>query len=364
MKRLLAALVSLCVIAPVFAQQDANTSQLRLVVVDETGAGIPSATVVVTPASGPAVTFSTDERGLATSPALPPGNVRLHVEFVGFEPFDSTVVLRRGAMNQNVTLKIAGFAEEIVVSDTTATDDRRGNSLSTTLEESEIEALPEDPEELAEVLTAMAGASGATFQVNGFRGGRLPSRDEIRQIRFRSNSFSADNHDAGRTQVEIITRANVRDWSGNGSFNYRSDAMNARNAFATAKTPEQNRNFNVGARGPIVAGRTSIRLNVDGRRDYQADTIVAIDERGTRLGDYVRRPSESTNVTLGLEHGLTKDQTVRLEFRTSETATTNAGVGGFNLPERAYDNEGNTQQLRAQIQGVFRKRCCTKCGCR
>ena len=89
--------------------------------VDETGAGIPSATVVVTPAAGPARTFSTDERGVATLPALPPGNVRLHVEFVGFEPFDGTVVLRRGALNQNVTLKIAGFAEEVVVSDTTAT---------------------------------------------------------------------------------------------------------------------------------------------------------------------------------------------------------------------------------------------------
>ena len=56
----------------------------------------------------------------------------------------------------------------------------------------------------------MAGGSGAVFQVNGFRGGRLPSRDEIRQIRFRTNSFSADNHDAGRTQIEIITRPNVR----------------------------------------------------------------------------------------------------------------------------------------------------------
>jgi hypothetical protein len=56
-----------------------------------------------------------------------------------------------------------------------------------------------------------------------------------------------------------------------------------------------------------------------------------------------------------MEHGLTKNQTLRLEFQTSETATTNAGVGGFNLPERAYDNEGNTQQLRAQLQGVIRK---------
>jgi hypothetical protein len=354
MKRFLFVLVALFIASPLFAQQNANQSQLRLVVVDETGAGIPSATIVVKPGSGAAVTFTTDERGVASSPSLPVGAATLHVEFEGFEPFDGTVSLRRGAMNQNVTLKIAGFTEEVVVNDTTATDDRRGNSLSTTLEQSEIEELPEDPEELAEVLTALAGGSGAVFQVNGFRGGRLPSRDEIRQIRFRTNSFSADNHDAGRTQIEIITRPNVREWSGNGSFNYRSDAMNARNAFARAKTPEENRNFNFGARGPIVKGKTSVRLNVDGRRDFQADTIVAIDERGNRLGDYVRRPSESTNFTGGIEHAVTKDQTLRLEFSARENATTNAGVGGFNLPEHAYDNSGNTQQLRAQSSAGVR----------
>ncbi len=353
MRRLLSVLFVLLAL-PVYAQ-NANQTQLRLVIVDETGAGIPNATIIVTPATGNAVTFTSDERGLATSPNLTPGNAKLHVEFGGFEPFEGQLTLRRGAMNQTVTLKIAGLQEEVVVNDTTAIDDRRGNSQSTTLEESEIEELPEDPEELAEVLTAMAGGSGAVFQVNGFRGGRLPSRDEIRQIRFRTNSFSADNHDAGRTQIEIITRPNVREWSGNGSFNYRGDAMNARNAFADAKTPEQNRNFNLGARGPIVKGKTSIRLGLDGRRDNQADTIVALDDNGVRLGDYVRRPAESTNATIGFEHALTNNQTLRFEYRHGENATENSGVGGFNLPERAYNTESSNDQFRVQAQGIVGK---------
>jgi hypothetical protein len=353
MKRFLSVLFVLLSL-PVYAQ-NANQTQLRLVVVDETGAGIPNATIIITPGTGNAVTFTSDDRGLATSPSLPSGNAKLHVEFDGFEPYEAAINLRRGAMNQTVTLKIAGVQEEVVVNDTTALDDRRGNSLSTTLEESEIEELPEDPEELAEVLAAMAGGSGAVFQVNGFRGGRLPSRDEIRQIRFRTNSFSADNHDAGRTQIEIITRPNVREWNGNGSFNYRSDSMNARNAFANAKTPEQNRTFNLGARGPIVKGKTSIRFGLDGRRDYQADTIVAIDELGNRLGDYVRRPSESTNATVGLEHALTSNQTLRFEYRHGETAVENSGVGGFNLAERAFNTNSSNNQLRAQAQGIIGK---------
>ena len=48
MKRLLLILV-LCLAAVPLAAQTANQAQLRLVVVDETGAGIPNATIVVTP---------------------------------------------------------------------------------------------------------------------------------------------------------------------------------------------------------------------------------------------------------------------------------------------------------------------------
>ena len=341
--------------APLAAQNTNNQTQLRLVVVDETGAGIPQATIVVTPANGEAVTFASDERGLAMSPQLPVGNVQLHVEFPGFEPYEGQLTLRRGAVNQTVTLKIAGVQEEVVVNDTAATDDRRGNSFTTTLEQAEIDELPDDPEELAEVLTQMAGAAGAVFQVNGFRGGRLPSRDEIRQIRFRTNSLSADNHDAGRTQIEIITRPNVIEWNGNASLNYRGDEMNARNAFATAETPEQNRQFNMGLRGPLVKGKTSLRLNVDGRRDQQSDTITALDQDGNRRGDVVFRPSEQTNLTVGIEHALTKDQTLRLEYRRGYSSTDNLGVGGFNLPERGYDRSGGNHQVRAQIQGLIGK---------
>src|SRR5688572_23708805 len=355
MRRILLVLLALLVAVPLSAQNANNQTQLRLVVVDETGAGIPQATVTVTPAAGEAVTFTSDDRGLAMSPPLATGNVQIHVEFPGFETFEDTVNLRRGAVNQTVTLKIAGVTEEVVVNDAAATDDRRGNSFTTTLEQAEIDELPEDPEELAEVLTQMAGAAGAVFQVNGFRGGRLPSRDEIRQIRFRTNSFSADNHDAGRTQIEIITRPNVQLWSGNASLNYRGDEMNARNAFATAETPEQNRQFNMGLRGPIVKGKTSIRLNVDGRRDQQSDTITALDLEGNRRGDVVFRPSEQTNLTVGIEHGLTKDQTLRLEYRRGYSSTENLGVGGFNLPERGYNRSGGNHQVRAQLQGLIGK---------
>jgi len=302
----------LAVAAPLTAQSgnqgaatQANQAQLRLIVVDQTGAGIPNAAVIVTPVNGPPVTAMSDDRGVVIVPPVPPGQATVHVEFPGFEPYNATLTLRRGATNQNVTLGIAGLQEEVVVSNLASTDDRSGNAQTTTLEQDEIDSLPDDPDDLAEALTQMTGGAGATFQVNGFRGGRLPSREEIRQIRFRTNSFSADNHDAGRTQIEIITRPNVRAWSGNVNMNLRTSLLNARNAFATTETPEEFRRFNVGFRGPIVAGKTALRFTVDGNRSYDTPTIFALNEDGSTFHDLVRRPFESTNVTAGIEHALT-----------------------------------------------------------
>ena len=339
--------------APLLAQTDAQPSQLRLTVVDQTKASVAGATVRVTRSDGTEATLTTNERGQVTVPGLQVGVVGVRVELAGFEPFEESLTLRRGTNDATVTLVIAGVREEVVVVDTTGTDDRRGNALTTTLEEKDIAELPDDPEELAQVLEQMTGGAGAVFQVNGFRGGTLPPRDEIRQIRFRINSFAADNHDAGRVQIQIITRPNVTRWTGNANLGLRTDVLNARNAFAREQTPEQFRRFQAGMRGPIVSGRTSFRLNVDGNRSFDSGTIVAQLGDGSSFADQFRRPVESTNVTMGIEHGLTNDQTLRIEYRREEDARQNQGVGNFDLAERAFTRTGTEQRLRTSVQGLF-----------
>jgi hypothetical protein len=347
---LLAIVAALFGVQPAFAQTPPQ-AELRITVIDQTGASIPMARVRVVSAAGTAFDAVVNDRGQATLTALPVGEVQLHVESDGFTPIDQAITLRRGSTNQTITLRIAGLQEEIVVNDA-AVDDTRGNSLTTTLEEDEIAELSDDPDELRAQLEAMTGGAGAVFQVNGFRGGRLPNRDEIRQIRFRSNSFSADNHDAGRVQVEIITRPGLREWSGNANFGLRNDVLNARNAFAQTQTPEQFRRFTFGLRGPLVRNRTSLRLNVDGNRSFDSGTIVALLPDG-RIGDQVKRPFEQTNVTLGLEHGFTNTQILRVEYRRGEDRRHNLGVGDFNLMERAYDRSSSSDQVRVSLQTIL-----------
>ena len=136
--------------------------------------------------------------------------------------------------------------------------------------------------------------------------------------------------------------------------------MNARNAFANGKTPEQNRQFNMGLRGPIVKGKTSIRLNLDGRRDQQSDTITALEPDGNRRGDTCAVRSEPTNVTMGIEHALTNNQTLRLEYGRGYSATENLGVGGFNLPERASTLRAAITRCAPGCRGSLARPCCNE----
>ena len=105
---ILAGAIALVAATPSFAQNNANQNQasLRLVIVDDTGAGIPMADITITPKAAGAkpVTYKSDDKGLAISPGLTPGDVVVHVEFPGFIPFEAPLNLKRGAQNQVVTL--------------------------------------------------------------------------------------------------------------------------------------------------------------------------------------------------------------------------------------------------------------------
>jgi hypothetical protein len=357
MTRILPVFLALFLAAPPVAStaaaaQQANTSELRVVIIDETGAGIPAATVTVTPASGEPITFTGDDRGRAISPALPAGNATVVVDYPGFEPYSAALTLRRGATNQTITLKIAGVTEEVVVTDTS--DTLTNAAATTTLTQDEIDALPDDADELQAALEQLAGPGGATFFMNGFRGGRLPTRDEIRSIRIRQNSFAADGHDAGRASIEIITRPSAQ-LGGNLNFGFKGDTWNARNAMARVETPEGEKSAQFGLRGPIVRGRTAFRFNGQANSSFSANTIIAIDENGNSLGSQVKVPTERTNFMTALEHSLNDNQSLYVEYQRSQTDSRNQGLGSFDWPERASERHSSGNNVRFRVQGLIGK---------
>ena len=347
MKSILLAAASLFVAAPLAAQQP--SASLRVTVVDQSGAAIVAATVRVTPRAAAPIELSSDKRGQALVPDLVVAPVHLHVESPGFAPYDAQIHLRRGNNSHTATLRIASLQEQLVVTERDGPS--RDNAFSTTLTEEELSQLPDDPDEFEEALRQMAGGD-AVFQVNGFRGGRLPPKSRIRQIRFRVNAYAAENHAAGHTLVDVITKPGTSAWSGSANLGLRDDVLNARNAFARARTPEQFRRFSGSIFGPLKKERTSLFFNVDGNAAYDSQTIVAQTPSG-RIADQVRRPVDRAEVTAGLEHALTKDQSLRVEYQRRLEERRNLGVGDFALQERAFTRETVQHQVRASTTAVL-----------
>src|SRR5262245_815542 len=111
---LLLLLVSLFAAAPASAQAD-NTAQLRVIVVDQTNAGLPTATATITADGSTPVSVVSDEKGIAMFPTLAPGVAKVRAEFPGFDPYVGQVTLKRGPNNQTVTLNLGGVQEEVTV---------------------------------------------------------------------------------------------------------------------------------------------------------------------------------------------------------------------------------------------------------
>jgi hypothetical protein len=94
-------------------------AQLRLLVVDQTNAPLPAATVTVYTLDGnPGVTVTADEKGVAVFHALPTGMTQIHAQFPGFARHVGKATLQRGQNAQTVTLRIAPFQEKVTVTAT------------------------------------------------------------------------------------------------------------------------------------------------------------------------------------------------------------------------------------------------------
>src|SRR5205807_4171861 len=153
-------------------------------------------TIRASASAAPGVTIESGGRGEALFSGVPPDRYAVHVEAPGFEPYEARDVrLRPGENRREVKLKIARLAETVNVGrdPRERASDPRSDAFATVLGQAEINELPDDPDEMERMLKEMAGP-GAVLRVNGFRGGRLPPKDQIQQIRFRRSMFAADTH--------------------------------------------------------------------------------------------------------------------------------------------------------------------------
>ena len=334
--------------------QRPTSGTLHIVVHDPSGAVIPGARVHVTSADGAAHEASSTGEGVATISSLEPGRYGVSVSFPGFETKTiSDLRVRTGDTRRDVTLSIEKLDQSVSVGrdPSTVASDPNTDRFNTVLSKQQIDALPDDPDEMESVLKEMAGP-GATIRVDGFRGGRLPPKSQIRSIRFSRDMFAAENHGGGLVFVDITTQPGLGPMRGGIDFTFRDDSLNARNAFVTEKGPEQTQQYAVNLSGTLVKDRTSFSLSAGGASLYDSASILAAVPTGT-INSNIRRPSDRVNVTARVDHALSKGHTLRASFQENQNDQQNLGAGGFNLAERAYTRTSDDRLFRIAESGSF-----------
>ncbi len=343
-----------------FAQaRTGNQATLQVTVVDPRGAAIPQAQVQIinAPAGAKNGAQKTNARGELVLNQLVAGTVQLQVSAPGFTPRTlNDVKLQPGNNQLEVRLEIAEVQEVLNVEQDKreANTDARGNAFTTVLSAEQIAQLPDDPDEFEAAIRNMAGP-GATFRVNGFRGGHLPPKEQIREIRFRMNPYAAENHDAAMIGVDIYTKPGLDNWHGSLNAGFRDEALNARNAFVPFRAAEQNRRFGIELGGPLWRKHTSLFLSADGVNAYDSVALLAALPTGT-LADAVRRPLRTLNLAARVEHMLNKTHALRGEYQCNAKRQSNLGVGGFDLYERAFSSNSTEHILRLADSGTLGKK--------
>src|SRR5579864_7396330 len=265
-----------------FALPQTPSSEFRGQVTDPSGAAITNATVVLTPTSGTPISTQTDAQGMFEFQQLAPGKYTLNVVAKGFTLYQNdNVEIADQPLRLNVELTIEVPEQKVQVSDTAPTIDVNpsSNAGAIVISGKELEALPDDPDELQADLQALAGPSagpnGGQMYIDGFTAGQLPPKSSIREIRINQNPFSSEYDKLGYGRIEIFTKPGTDKYHGQFFVSGNSSAFNSPNPFAGAEPSYDSTQYSGNLGGPLSKS-ASFFVNVERRNINDLSAINAL----------------------------------------------------------------------------------------
>ena len=248
-----------------------------MVVRDATGLPIAGALATLSAPDGQVVPLKSNDRGEAIFERVAAGTYVARIESAGFAPLDRPNVVVRGGRRTNISVELQ-IAASRSKSRSCPTADA---PFTERLTAEQIEALPDDPAELAQVLEQLVGA-GLDIRVNGFSGGELPRGAQIHEVRIRWDAASANGRGDG-PRVEIRTQPGSGGWRNRADFGLRDERFNARNAYSGQRASGQTRQYGWTLSGPIVRNRTGVSLSIDRSETFEQQAVRAARVDGTFL---------------------------------------------------------------------------------
>ena len=268
--------------------QAKTTNTLSGVVVDNTGAIVPGASVAVKHnATGVTQSSVTNSDGAFSFPSLDIGAYTVTISLQGFKTVVvNDVVLTSGSpANVKATLEVGGLEEQVVVSSTSEIVQTQSSTVSTTLNTNQIIKLPLTSRSAMDFVNFLPGVStpagNRQATINGLPRGTInitldgvnvqdntlrstdgffaivsPRLDAIEEVTVSTASQAATDAGQGAVQVKFVTRGGTNTFTGSGYYYGRRDEWNAntwfnnRNGVAKTDLKQDQGGFRAG--GPIM----------------------------------------------------------------------------------------------------------------
>lgn len=333
-------------------------------VVDSLGAIVQNASVTVTNGNSVQKTATSNRDGEFTFTGLPAGVYTVRATMPTFAVYEnSEVTITAGQRTElTVTLTVEITRQEVNVGgDNEINTEADTNASATVLKGKDLESLPDDPDELAAALQALAGPSagpnGGQFYIDGFTGGRTPPKEAIREIRINQNPFSAEFERLGFGRVEILTKPGYNKFGGSAFFNFNDETLNSRNPFATFRAPTQTKFFGGFISGPIKKNKASYAFDFD-QRMVDNNTVINATTLDANLNivnfnQTVVLPTRRTSFSPRVDLALNDRNTLTLRYSYERSKSDNQGLSELSLPTRAFNSTSNEQSIRLTETAVL-----------
>jgi len=338
-----------------FGQSPQNRNQLTGIILDPDGAVISDAVVTLRVDDGGAEkTTLSDLQGRFRFQLPIPGGFMIEVKKNGFESVALNFESGEAAQTPiRVVMSLAGVREELVVAgtDNQVSVDPEENLNVLRLERSELKKLPVLGNDVIGELSSMIdgssiGTGGATVIIDGIESTdlKIPA-SQIQEVRINQNPYSAEFRRPGRGRLEVITKAGTSEYHGEFNFVFRDYHLDARNAFASIRPPEQRRIYEGNLTGPLGGkGKTSFLLGLS-REEEDLQSIVYAGTPAGIVSRNIDNPARDTEIDFRINHEISDKTTISIRYEHTLESSRNDGVGGFNLPELATNGSERDNEL-------------------
>ncbi len=318
---------------------------------DPSGALIPGTQITVTTTKGASAGSATaDAAGAYQVHGLPAGSYVIEASYAGFAPFVSTPITLTAGQIKNVDIKMAIEAEQqqVVVTDEGAPQvsvEAGENASSIVLKDKDLDALSDDPDELSNELTALAGPSsgpnGGQIYIDGFTGGQLPPKSAIREIRINQNPFSAEFDRLGYGRIEILTKPGTDKLHGRFFGMGNDNSFNTGNPFTKTIPPYHSFMLN-GTLSGSLSKTASFFFSVEQRNNqdasiYTASTAVLDPTTNTYVPGTISgglfAPATHTEISPRVDLQLGQENTLTLRYQFFRN-NTSGSIGNTSLPSQ------------------------------